>query len=248
MLELNISTILLQMANFFILALILFRFLFKPLQSVLKKRENEINQEMESAAIAKKEAEELRRRYEEKSNNIDAEISARKNEARIIIEQTRQQMLQEVQTEIEQLQTQTEETLTKLQSEAIQQHKHQLGNLAADFSTGILSNIMSPELEMIYQREFLKKISQINLSEYLENIAPGEIAFIRVIMSHSITEDFKNELNAIMQDRLTSKFNLIFEVDPSLIAGGILRFENELIDGSLKGQIDLFQKRYQETV
>jgi F0F1-type ATP synthase membrane subunit b/b' len=42
MLELNISTILLQMANFFVLAFILYRFLLKPLQNVLQKREEKI--------------------------------------------------------------------------------------------------------------------------------------------------------------------------------------------------------------
>ena len=52
MLDINISTILLQMVNFFILAFLLYRFLFKPLQNVLRKREDETNRAMDEAKVA----------------------------------------------------------------------------------------------------------------------------------------------------------------------------------------------------
>lgn len=246
MLDLNLSTILLQMANFFILAFILYRLLFKPLQNVLKKREHEINRKMDEAEEAWKEAEETRRRYEVKSNNIDAEIAARKNEARIVIESTRQQMLQEVQSQVEEIKAQTEETLSQMQKDALEQHKHQLGNLASEFATGILSDVMNPELQRLYQEEFLKKIQNMDLAKFLEETPPNEVAFIRVILAGKPTSDFKERFSSAVISSLSREIQLSYETDPGLIAGGILRFENELIDGSLKGQIKAFQKRYQE--
>jgi len=248
MLDLNLSTILLQMANFFILAFILYRFLFKPLQNVLKKREVETVQKMEQADSAKQEAEEIRQRYEEKSNNIDAEIAARKNEARIVIEQTRQQMLQEVQSQVEEIKAQAEETLTQMEKDALQQHKQRLGNLASEFATGILSDVMRPDLQKRYQQEFLKKIQSMDLSEFLEETPPNETAFIRVIFSNAPSSEFEDQISKAIKAGLSREVQLSFETDPSLIAGGILRFENELIDGSLQGQVKHFQKRYQEMV
>ncbi len=246
MLDLNISTILLQMANFFILVFILYRFLFKPLQNIMQKRETETNRAMDEAKVALQNAEELRHQYEEKTDNIDAVIAARRNEARVVIERNRQEMLKEVQSEIEDLKSQTKDTLAKMRTEAVQQHKERMGYLASDFAKGILKDLLTPDLQKSYQDAFLKQLSQLDLSKYLEDAAPGETAFVRVILSKEPTASYKKELTSVIHQRLTQEFSLSFEVDPRLIAGGILRFENELIDGSLQGQVSHFQKQYQE--
>lgn len=248
MLELNVSTILLQMANFIVMAFILYRFLFKPLQKVLKERENGILSAMDKAQQAKIEAEETRQLYEEKSNNIDAEIAARKNEARIVIERTRQQMLRDVQTQIQEIEAQTEEALTKLQGEAIHQHKETIGELASKFSKGILSELMSTQLQENFEGEFLNRINDLDLSSYLEGTTPGDANFIKVILASKPAEGFEKKLTDILDKKLSREINLSYEVDPSLVAGGILRFENKLIDGSLIGQINLLKQKYQEAV
>jgi len=247
MLEINLSTILLQMANFFLLAFILYRFLLKPLQNVLRKRDQEITHTMDEAQVTKEEAEVLRRQYEEKNNNIDAEIAARKNEARIIIEQSRQQMLYEVQTQIEGLQTQTEEALSRLSAKALQQHKEKLGDLAAEYVRNILAGVITPELESRYQQEFLDKVSALDLSHYTEGTPPGAVTFINVLTASQPSESFQEELSALIFKNLGQETQLTYQTDPDLIAGGVLRFENKLVDGSLRGQIENLQNRYQET-
>jgi len=246
MLNLNFSTILLQMANFFILAFILYRFLFTPLKNVLKKREVETNRAMDEAQIAKQEAEAMRQQYIEKTDNIDAEIAARKNEARIVIERTRQQMLEEVQSRVERVEAQAQEKLAQLRAEAVQQHQKELGNLAANFSRGILSDVVTPTLQEIFQEEFLEHISELDLSSYIDTDKPSDVSFVRVIMANPTTPDYQSRLETIVKEDLSQEVNLSYEIDPSLIAGGILRFEDELIDGSLQGQIDNLQKQYQE--
>lgn len=246
MLDLNISTILLQMANFLILAFILYRFLFQPLKNVLQKREDEITKAIDEAQIAKQEAEETRERYEEKSNNIDAEIAARKNEARIVIERTRQQMLRDVQAQIKDLKNQTEETIQKLREESLQQHKEEIGNMAAQFSQGILTDLMSKELEEQFQQEFLEKVGKLDLLSYLKGTKPEDRKSVKVIMANKPTTEFSNALKKILQTKLSEDMNITYEIDPGLVAGAILRFENKLVDGSLLGQINFLKRKYQE--
>jgi F-type H+-transporting ATPase subunit b len=246
MLELNLSTILLQTANFFILVFILYRFLFKPVQNILKKRAVETTTAMDDAREAEKQAEEKRRLFEEKTNNIDAEITARRNEARIVIERTRQQMLYEVQDQIENLKAQTEETLSQMQMRAIQQHKEKLGNLATSFVQGILSDVMTPVLENEYIKEFIDQVRQMDLSNFIENVAPGDVPEIKVITAKMLSEDEKQQIDSILHQQISQKMIITYEIDHSLIAGGIMRFENELIDGSIQGQIQNFKTKYQE--
>ena len=246
MLDLNISTILLQMANFLILAFVLYRFLFQPLKNVLQKREDEITKAIDEAQVAKHEAEETRERYEEKSNNIDAEIAARKNEARIVIERTRQQMLRDVQTQIKDLKSQTEETIQKLREESLQKHKEEIGNMAAHFSQGILNDLMSKDLQDQFQKEFLEKVDNLDLPSYLKGTKPEDRNSVKVIMANKPSTSFSNALKKILQTKLSEEMNITYEIDPGLVAGAVLRFENKLIDGSLLGQINLLKKKYQE--
>lgn len=246
MLELNLSTILLQMANFFILVFILYRFLFAPVKNILKRRELEITREMEEAKIAQQEAEKTRKLFEEKTNNIDAEIAARTNEARIVIERTRQQMLQEVHTKVEQLKAQTEETLSQMQTRAIQQHKEKLGDLASEFAKEMLSGIMTPELQLAYREEFFNRIFGMDLKPFIKKIHAGEKPTARLILPSALEKSEKEHLEKAFKEQTQSEILIDYEFDPNLIAGGILRFENELIDGSLLGQILQFKKEYQE--
>jgi len=246
MLDINLSTILLQMANFLIMAFILHRFLFKPLQNTLKAREKKTTQMMDEAEQARQAAEEQRQAYEEKSNNIDAEITARRNEARIIIEQTRQQMLREVQSEVERLKHQTKENLSKLRADALREHRDEIGEQASRFAHGILADLMSPQLRDAYQVAFLEQIEKTDLSTHIETLTPGKTEFIDVILPSAPSSNYQEELSKLLHQKINQEFTLNVEVNPDLIAGGILRFEDILIDGSLQGQIDQFLKQYQQ--
>lgn len=248
MLNINLSTILLQTANFFILVFVLYRFLFRPLQNAMKKREAEVTQTMDEADKARQDAEAVRKLYEEKSNNIDAEIAARKNEARMVIEQTRQQMLREVQTQVNRVKQQTEETLTKLRSEALQQHKEDIGDIVSTVAKRLMTDLINPEVQAVYQDDFLKKIKEINLTKFIQSSSPGRLEYIKAIMAEEPTDEFKNRLSEVLHNQISHEIDLSFEVDPNLIAGGIIRFENELIDGSLEGQINRLARDYQEQV
>ena len=106
---------------------------------------------------------------------------------------------------------------------------------------------MRPELDATFQQEFLNQVNLLNLAPHAEGTAPGEETFIKVVTASEPSESFQDQLSGLIHENLGHETQLSYEVDPNLIAGGILRFENELIDGSLQGQIGNFQKRYQET-
>ena len=234
------------MANFFILAFILYRFLFKPLQNTLKTREEKTTQMMDAAESARQDAEAERLEYEEKTDNIDAEMAARKNEARILIEQSRQQMLIEVQSEIDRLKHQTKEVLAKLRADALHQHRNEIGTQAAKFAEGLLSDLMNPQLQDVYQNAFIEQIRQSDLSEHVSAADQGETEFIDVILPLPPSPAFTEKFSQLLAQKLNQEIKLNVEVDSKLLAGGILRFEDILIDGSLTGQIKQFQKQYQQ--
>ena len=248
MLDINLSTILLQIANFLILAFVLYRFLFKPLQKVLNKRADEVTRQLTEAEEFKKAAEEMRELYEEKSDNIDVEINARKNEARVVIEKTRQQMLSEVQSQVELYQRQAEETLTKIREEALHQHQEEIGAIAGKFTKTILTDLLDEKFYDELQDEFLNRLRETTFPSEIEESADEGNIYIKVIFAKIPSEAYQKELTEILQGKIAHPLNLSFEEDSALIAGGILRFEDFLIDGSLSGQINKLQQQYQEAL
>ncbi len=106
-------------------------------------------------------------------------ISARKNEARIVIEQTRQQMLNEVKNQSERFRRQTEDTLASLRTEAIQQHKQEIADLVAQFAREMMIDLMNPQLQKLYQEEFLDKVKGIDISKFVGTSSHNEEEYIK---------------------------------------------------------------------
>ncbi len=246
MLDINLSTILLQIANFLILAFVLYRFLLKPLQKVLDKRADEVTRQLTEAEAAQKSAEEAKQFYEEKRDNIDVEINARKNEARIVIEKTRQQMLSEVQSQVELYQSQAEETLAQMREESLRKHKAEIGVIAGEFTKDILTDMLDDKFYDDLQEEFLDRVRQTAFPSDIEGSSDEQGIFVRVLFAKAPSTAYQEKLTKILQTKTTHSLNVSFEEDPALIAGGILRFEDILIDGSLQGMINKLQEQYQE--
>jgi len=248
MLELNLSTILLEMANFLILVFVLYQLLFKPVSNILKRREEEVTHDMDEAKRAQQEAEKAKQLFEEKTNNIDAEVAAKTNEARIVIEHTRQQMLQEVHSKVEQLKRQTEEKFSQMKTQAIRQNREKLGVLTSDFAQTILSGVMTPQLVSSFKEEFFNRVFAMDLKPFIKSYSTEEIPSAQLILPQPLEKSEKERLEMVFNQNAGTEVNISYEIDPDLIAGGILRFENELIDGSLKGQITRLKQQYQENV
>ncbi len=75
---------------------------------------------------------------------------------------------------------------------------------------------------------------------------PGEKPSAQLILPSPLEESEKERLETAFKQNAKTEVNIAYEIDPNLIAGGILRFENELIDGSILGQITRFKQQYQE--
>ncbi len=72
----NLWQILISLINLVLLFLIMKRFLFKPVKNVLAKRQSEIDQQYADAEIAKNEADESRKQWQDKLSGAEAEADA----------------------------------------------------------------------------------------------------------------------------------------------------------------------------
>jgi len=244
MLEINLSTLLLQIANFLIMAYILTRFLFKPLKEMLDERASQVTRAVDEAEKATREAEELRLKYEKKRENIDAEIMALKNEARIVIDETRQQMLQEAYQEIEAMRARAEEEIEQQRADALRLHRSKIGELVATLTRRMMADILNPQLHQAYLDTFLDQLRSVQLEGRIST-SGEETVSAELITATPLAQEDKRRIATTLEMVVSQSIDLTCRVDADLVAGAMVRLGDTLIDGSLQGQLQQLRSRYE---
>jgi len=247
LLSLNLSTLLLEIANFLVLAYILTRFLFNPLKKMLDERAQRVTKVVDEAEQAKREADALKAEYEEKRRNIDAEIAALKNEARIVIDSTRQQMLQEAYEEIETMQKHAQDELEQQRADALRLHRSKIGELVAALTQRMVQDILTPQLQQAYLDAFLDQLSAVQLEGRIST-SGEEAVSVELITATPLPPEAKTRITATLETVVAQPLDLASRVDPDLIAGAMVRLGDTLIDGSLQGQLQQLRTRYEAEI
>jgi F-type H+-transporting ATPase subunit b len=247
MLDINVSTLLLQIANFLILAFILTRFLFKPLKKMLDERARRATQEMDEAEEASRQTEALRQEYETKRDSIDAEFAALKNEARIVIDQTRQQMLQEAYKEIEAMRARAKEEIEQQRAEALRLHRTKIGELVATLIARMLKDILTPQIQEAYLDTFLEQLRAVQLEGRIPTNGEETVS-AELITAAPLVQENETRILATLETAISHPVDLMTRVDSGLVAGVMVRLGDMLIDGSLQGQIQQLRNRYEEEI
>ncbi len=65
---------------------------------------------------------------------------------------------------------------------------------------------------------------------------------VRVVSAEELTDDRKKTLTASFKKALDADVETTWETDPSLIAGAIIRYDDVLLDASVKGSLDRLKK------
>jgi len=247
MLEIKLSTLLLQIANFLILAYILTRFLFKPLKEMLDKRTDQVTKAVNEAEKTNREAKELRLKYEKKRKNIDAEIAALKNEARIIIDETRRQMLQEAYQEIEAMRARAQEEIEQQRVDALLLHRGKIGELVAALTRRMMGDVLNPQLHQAYLDAFLNQLHALHLEGRIST-GGEETVSAELITTTPLAQEDKARITTTLEAAVSRPIDLACRVDAGLIAGAMVRLGDTLIDGSLQGQLQQLRSRYEAEI
>ena len=247
MLDINLSTLLLQVANFLIMAYILARFLFRPLKEMLDKRASRVTRAVNEAERATREAEALRLEYEKKRENIDAEIAALKNEARVVIDETRQQMLQEAHQEIEAMRARAQEEIEQQRADALRLHRSKIGELVATLTRRMTEDVLNPQLHRAYLDAFLDQLRSVQLDGRISTDSKETVS-AELITATLLVQENKAHIATTLETVVSRPVDLTCRVDPGLIAGAMVRLGDMLIDGSLQGQLQQLRNRYEAEI
>ena len=145
--ELNWSTFVLEIVNFLILVWILKRFLYRPVLDVIARRRAAVDEVLDAANTAKRDAESLLQRYEEREEQWLRERQSAREELREEIEALRAEQTAALELELQ----------SEREKARAAEHLRRAGferaaettalAQAARFATRLLERVSSPELE-----------------------------------------------------------------------------------------------------
>lgn len=150
----------LTVVNFLLLVWLLHKFAWKGIIAALEKREQQIAQDKQSAALARQEAEKIKAELDEKLREIAQQAAAKIQEAVAVGNAQKEEILAQTQEQAQRLIAQAKEQITAEQTKALNDVRDQVVNTALLAAVKITQQQISPQAAEAVVDEVLKEIKQ----------------------------------------------------------------------------------------
>lgn len=236
--EFNLSTFGLEIANFLILVWILQRLFYKPLQAVIAKRKQEIEQTLLDSQNLREEARKERETYENRQKAWEQEKQAALTVFQQHLDVERTTHLNNLQRELEQERQINQVTLEREQQEF--QHNAQQRALenAAKFASILLQQAITPELEKHLTQLLLERLTTLPQTIDFSQLA-GETT-IKISSVYPISTKFQQQLEANFSNLIAAPKAFDYQQDVSLIAGLRIELGSWVLNANLKHELSGF--------
>lgn len=145
LLNLNPGLIIWTFVTFFIVLFVLKKFAWKPLLTMLEKREEGIKSDLTRAEHAREESERLLNEHKKNLQNTEAEARRIIDEARITAKQLGDEIVEKANTSARNLAAQAKAEIQREKETALSQLREEVANLAIQAASKILDEDMNDE-------------------------------------------------------------------------------------------------------
>ncbi len=234
-------TLALQTVNFLILVWLLWRFLYKPVKSVIEKRRSLSDQAFKEAETQRQAAEKARQDFETAQAELRKERQATLNTLHIEFEAERQKLLQDTRAEANDLIEAARATIAEERAATLRAMREQLVDLAVDMAATLLGKTDSDGLNEVFLRQLEKQIESLPDEERgrLEQDLLANGGALRVVTARPLTAEEKEHWRARLGARLGGAAVADFTADSDLIGGAELRFPHAVLKFTWAEQLDM---------
>jgi F-type H+-transporting ATPase subunit b len=148
-----------QVVSFMIVALLLRRFAYKPILTVLEDRRRKIEEGMLNAEKIRKELAEAEKRYQEIVTKANADAQRMIDEARESAANLSERKQQEAITAAEQIVAKAKEAAALEHERQMQNLKRELGRLVIDTTAKVTGKVLTPEDQKRLQEEAARQVA-----------------------------------------------------------------------------------------
>lgn len=243
--QLDWSTLALEVINFLILVWLLKRFLYQPILTVIEKRRQKIETELAQAARGQQEAAELKQQYEERLTDWELEKRGNLDELEQQIEQQRSKRMQQLDEELQQQQLKYQTRDQQQQSQWRSQAEVEALQLGGAFAARLLKTLAGAELDLRLQQLFIDQLTALpesGLRLMREGWQEGKTR-IEVISATPLDESRQQAIRQALEQKLGhSNGQWQFSCDANLIAGLRISIGGWLLQANLQDELGFFSE------
>jgi len=246
MLNINWSTLLLQILNFVVMVFILARFFFKPVARALDERSKRVTGALDEAEKREREAKEMRTEYERKLAEAQEQVVIMQQRAQEELARTKRQFLDETRKEIKEMRDKAASEIEEARQQAIYQHRRELGRLVMTLSARLMREAGGDSFQQASIEQFIERLSVLPVDEYRHALeaSDAEVLHVQLVSASDLDADSMSRIERQIKEMVRKPTEMIYKVDPSLVAGATVRFGDIVVDGSLAGQLQGLNERY----
>jgi F-type H+-transporting ATPase subunit b len=240
--ELNWSTFLLEILNFLVLVWILKRFLYRPVQELVARRREKIEQQMHSALQTRESAEALQRQYETRLADWERERQGARDGLQRELDAQRTQRLRLLDAELAERREKAQVLDARERQAARQDLEVRALELGAAFAARLLQRAAGAELEQRLVSLALEDLAAMppgerqTLAEALQDTESEAEA----LSAYPLSQDLRQALSAALTELAGRPVGCRFGEDPELIAGLRLRLDSRVLHANLRDELKAF--------
>jgi F-type H+-transporting ATPase subunit b len=236
-------TVAAQIINFLILVWLLKRFLYQPVLSVMAEREEGIAARIEQAGEQKSQAEEEKRAYREKIEELEQAREERLGDARSRAAREHARLLEEARHEIDKQRKNWREDLHREEEELRRTLRHELAESATAIAQQALADLADVRLEEQLVASFLRRVKALPEEERRRIVEDSPR--LRLTSAFDLDQQARDKLRAGLGDVFDTSVKLEITRDPKLICGIELVGSNQKVGWSVRDYLAEFEERIQ---
>ncbi len=240
--ELNWSTFTLEIINFLVLIWLLKRFLYKPVLNAIQERRALIQQETDDALHLQKEAQGLKKQYENRLQDWEQERQQAHEVLQQELESERNHQLEALKSTLAKEREKLLVTEESRQRELQRNIQHQALQQGAEFATRILKSSSGPELEeRIIEMAIadLEKLDQQQIEDLQAHWGKPSNT-IQVDSAYVISSEQQQALEAGLQRVIQQPLTFTYHQQPELIAGVYISVGAWTIQANIRDDLKAF--------
>ncbi|MEH6626890.1 MAG: F0F1 ATP synthase subunit delta [Motiliproteus sp.] len=236
---LNWSTLVLEIINFVVLMWLLQRFLYRPVQQLLERRQAELEHKLLEAEQQQQQAEALRQGYQSKINAWQQQQQQDKALLQIELEKRRKEALTQLQQSLQAAREKDQVLITRQRQQQRQQDQQQALDNGCRFASQLLQLCSGPELEQRLIELLIRELSSapVTLCQALRRETSREIAIETTQpLAQQLRDTLQQQLEALLQDRVSCEELL----NPQLIAGIRISLGGHVLGANIEDELHAF--------
>jgi F-type H+-transporting ATPase subunit b len=241
-LEFDWTTFLLEIGNFLILIWVLQRFLYRPVQDAIRRRQEAIDQALSRARDAQVEGERLKDHYEHRL----AEWEREKEEAGALlakeIDVERARKMETLRTELTQEQERSRVLEDRRAEELRRRIEEEAGSRAAQFGARLLGRLASPDLEARIIDVFIEDLCGLSNGkrEALKAACRENGARVAVNSAFPVRTEQRSILTTTLCELADATVPCDFAEDRTLLAGLHVLIGPWVLRANLRDELSFF--------